>query len=158
MGSNNSWNLVREFTNTTQFNGFIGYGQTGAYPPKCMPIAEVFDGTSNTIALGERAWQLGTRRLRAAVAVIANGDTGNHSRQGQVYAMACGRWPVNCTFSQNCDRGFSSSHPGGGNFALVDGSVRFISETIDHNTTDATIDSTYERLIAVRDGDPVGSF
>lgn len=155
VGANDSYDLNREYTGTNQFNGFIGYGQTGDRPPRCVPVGEVTDGTSNTIALGERAWRLGQRDLRAATAIIANGDTGNHSREGQVYAMAAGRWPLNCTFTQECDRGFSSSHPGGANFAMVDGSVRFISETVDHNPATPAVDSVYERLIAIADGQTV---
>ncbi len=158
VGANHSWNLTRGFNDSTQFNGFIGYGQTGSWPIKCRGMQEFTDGTTNTFALGERAYRLGNRTLRAAVPIMANGDTGNHSLQGQVYAMACGRWPLNCTYTQDCDRGFSSRHPGGANFSLVDGSVRFVSETIDHNTTDSTIDSAYERLIAISDGDPVSGF
>lgn len=155
VGSNDSYDLNREYTGTNQFNGFIGYGQTGSNPPRCTPIGDVTDGSSNTIALGERAWRRGARDLRAAVPIMANGDTGNHSLQGQVYAMACGRWPLNCTFTQECDRGFSSMHPGGANFAMVDGSVRFIAETVDHNPATAAVDSVYERLIAIADGTPV---
>jgi prepilin-type processing-associated H-X9-DG protein len=30
--------------------------------------------------------------------------------------------------------GFKSNHPNGANFAMVDGSVHFISQTIDHRT------------------------
>lgn len=155
VGSNNSYDLNREYTGTDQFNGFMGYGQTGDRPPRCTPLGAISDGSSNTFAIGERAWRIGVRDLRAAVPIMANGDTGNHSLQGQVYAMACGRWPLNCTFDQACDRGFSSMHAGGANFAMVDGSVRFISETIDHNPATSAVDSTYERLIAIADGQAV---
>jgi prepilin-type processing-associated H-X9-DG protein len=44
--------------------------------------------------------------------------------------------------------GFSSSHPGNGaNFALGDGSVRFLKETIDR--------SVYRRLGHRADGEPI---
>ncbi|HBN79035.1 MAG TPA: prepilin-type cleavage/methylation domain-containing protein, partial [Planctomycetaceae bacterium] len=38
-----------------------------------------------------------------------------------------------------------------------DGSVRFISENIDHNISDP-IDSTLERLVGISDGQVVGEF
>ena len=69
---------------------------------------------------------------------------------------------------------FSSEHPGGSQFCLADGSVRLIPETINGNfnnqgvQTDPTgdrtralravIDTTWERLIAKSDGQPVGEF
>jgi len=45
------------------------------------------------------------------------------------------------------DYSFGSKHPGGANFLFGDGSVKFISETID--TT------LYARLGDIRDGNPV---
>ncbi len=46
--------------------------------------------------------------------------------------------------------GFKSKHPGGVNFCLVDGSVRFISESIEHATV-------YQALGSRRRA-PTGSF
>lgn len=151
VGSNHSWDLERE-----TWNGIMGKGQDSRV--KAATMAHITDGTSNTFALGERAWLLDERKLQAATALMTNGDSEANSNQGVVYAMGCGRYRLNCTDSDNCARGFSSMHPGGAQFALVDGSVRFISETIDHNTTSDVIDSTYERLISIDDGQPVGEY
>ena len=39
-----------------------------------------------------------------------------------------------CIMNWHVTWGFKSNHPGGVSFALTDGSVRFVSETIDHRT------------------------
>ncbi len=54
--------------------------------------------------------------------------------------------PNNCNTSQ----GFKSCHPGGCSFVLGDGSVHFISETIDYET--------YQTLGDRRDGTPIGPY
>jgi prepilin-type N-terminal cleavage/methylation domain-containing protein/prepilin-type processing-associated H-X9-DG protein len=50
----------------------------------------------------------------------------------------------------NYSWGFRSRHNGGAHFLMVDGSVRFINESIDHQT--------YQRLGGRRDGLPVSDF
>ncbi|MEW4526946.1 DUF1559 domain-containing protein [Maioricimonas sp. JC845] len=158
VAGNDSWNLDRD-----QWNGFMG--RVNRLGPASNPsgkattlkISDILDGTSNTIAIGERVYEMQGVKLRAGVVHGQNGDTGDHDRQGQVYTMAAGRWKMNDTCT-NCGRGFSSQHEGGAHFLLADGSVQFISENIDHNNADGTIDSTYERLIAVNDQQPVGDF
>lgn len=151
VGSNHSWDL-----NRYTWNGLMGTRTTDAVQPTTM--AQILDGTSNSFALGERAWLLGDRKLQAAVALMTNGDSDVSSDQGSVYAMGCGRYRLNCTDRAECARGFSSRHPGGSQFAMIDGSVRFVSETIDHNTSTDAVDSTFERLISIKDGQPVGEY
>jgi prepilin-type N-terminal cleavage/methylation domain-containing protein/prepilin-type processing-associated H-X9-DG protein len=56
---------------------------------------------------------------------------------------SCSNW-----YSNNTSAGFKSRHKGGAQFVLVDGSVQFLSETIDY--------ITYNRLGCRRDGIPVG--
>lgn len=158
VGSNDSWVLDRD-----QWNGFMGrvnrLGPASNPSGLASPLRtrDIIDGLSNTFAIGERAFQLNGITLRAAVVHGQNGDTGNHNRQGQVYTLAAGRWKMNDTCG-DCGRGFSSVHEGGAHFLMGDGAVRFISENIDHNNANATIDSTYERLIAVGDNQPIGEF
>jgi prepilin-type processing-associated H-X9-DG protein len=137
---------------------------------KGVKFRDILDGTSSTLMLGERRWQYnnvagGISLARAGVVFGINArNYGNRGRNAQV--GDCGP-KINYTMDTNLPRarrGFSSMHPGGTQFALADGSVRFISETIDadvganqYATTNAT-DSTYERLCAKADGNPVGDF
>ena len=47
-------------------------------------------------------------------------------------------------------QGFKSRHPGGAQFVLADGSVRFLTETINY--------TTYQQLGSRRDNRPIGQF
>jgi len=102
-----------------------------------ITLAMVTDGTSNTLLLGETL--PGERAMR---------DTNNWAR---TKAGSTTIVPINyrtpylgtdgCTvapdryyLNHHVAEGFKSCHPGGANFALADGSVRFLSQTIDHQT------------------------
>ena len=64
-------------------------------------------------------------------------------------------WPENWRLNDS----LASHHAGGVQVCLMDGSVRFISETIDHDPLqDNNVDTVYERLAARADGQPVGDF
>jgi prepilin-type N-terminal cleavage/methylation domain-containing protein/prepilin-type processing-associated H-X9-DG protein len=134
-------------------------------------IASIRDGTSNTIAVGERRWEYkdvtgSTQFTRAAVLF---GIRQRNHLVGRAHVIGHGRAKLNYTFNQTIGRarqGFSSPHPGGAMFVFCDGSTHFISETIEYGPdTDGdqwadnrATNTTYERLIAIKDGQPVGPY
>ncbi|MCG6154568.1 DUF1559 domain-containing protein [Rubinisphaera margarita] len=144
-------------------------------------MRDVTDGTSNTIAIGERAWELNNpqfgnkARCRAAIWAASNGNRMNVD-QNDAQAVAVlgvtggginfvdvfGDGSNTAAMAQNqnqCAITFSSLHSGGAQFLLLDGSVRFLSENIDNEADNTnTVDSTYERLADRKDGQVVGEF
>jgi prepilin-type N-terminal cleavage/methylation domain-containing protein len=129
-------------------------------------IAAVTDGTTNTIMMGEKAWQIGTADYAAGVVWGQRGAEDDAGADGDGYVQHMGNgWvhinSVENPYSANPNhrRGFSSNHVGGAQFLLVDGSVRFISENIDHSdVTKLQVTSTYSRLLGADDGGVVGDF
>lgn len=124
-------------------------------------MRDITDGTSNTIGIGERAFLLGGVTLRASTLFMQNGAGGNNSDVGVVYGHGSGERAINSLDTQSV-RGFSSVHTGGAQFLLMDGAVRFISENIDHNPDiseiEPNVDSTYERLLSISDGQVIGEY
>ena len=149
---------------------------------KALRFGDILDGTSNTVALGERGWQYrrsdGKRKLSAAALIFGTIDRNNGERLGDLIGCGCYKLNLDGTVQPddgqaNANRGwmsYSSRHPGGANFVLADGSVRFISETIDGRFdergialgTDTVarevVDTTWERILCRRDEQAVGEF
>jgi type II secretory pathway pseudopilin PulG len=137
-------------------------------------IRDIRDGTSNTLAVGERRWDMKMENgsLYTVGAATVFGVRRRNHQTHRADQVGCGCPGINGNAWANRGRtrqGFSSEHPGGAAFALADGSVRFISETIDFDgggdgrtcaddTNLCDTDTTWERLIAIRDGQPVGDF
>ncbi|MEM8944949.1 MAG: DUF1559 domain-containing protein [Planctomycetota bacterium] len=105
------------------------FWKMGYYDP--IKFKRISDGLSNTFMLGESV----TEQDPHSSAYHAEGDWAscymqfNYFTQSDFETIAEGS---NGALEWADTRGFRSLHPGGGNFALADASVRFIAEGIDH--------------------------
>jgi prepilin-type N-terminal cleavage/methylation domain-containing protein/prepilin-type processing-associated H-X9-DG protein len=136
----------------------IGPGSQTAPNGKPIKIADVFDGLSNTALFGERSHQDYWNDLAASTVTAPSGqfvnpmekigywaDSGGRLAAGDVTMSAFA--PINYKVPPNPPmnyaaffplnelrvNAFGSQHPGGANFAVADGSVRFVRDTIDPN-------------------------
>lgn len=142
-----------------------------------LSMADVRDGTSNTLLVGERAFITQTTPFQSMGSVWMG-------RHAATNAANLGRaaWPPNTSryndSPDTCKRHtFTSLHPGGVLFVFVDGSTHFISQTIDSytaysscadteafntlmtSTTYATlVNRVYQNLFRAADGNAVGAF
>lgn len=104
-----------------------GYATTGMFPfcNTSVRFAEVTDGLSNTLTVGEISWvntQTGTR-YRSWMRGCRTNDWNNGARNVAVSVNT----PGFATFNSIA---FGSQHPNGTNFVLGDGAVRFVSQNI----------------------------
>ncbi|WP_166831337.1 DUF1559 domain-containing protein [Thalassoroseus pseudoceratinae] len=109
---------------------FAGNGLFGRN--SSVKFAHILDGTSNTLAIGER-----NMRNYAATWPGVDSSQGCTAADNQT-VLGTAFYPINddpSLTNVDCDgtgsANFSSYHPGGSNFLMADGSVRFLSETID---------------------------
>jgi prepilin-type N-terminal cleavage/methylation domain-containing protein/prepilin-type processing-associated H-X9-DG protein len=128
------------------FRGFFGDCSNGAV----VKMAGVTDGTSNTFLVGENSpyyngsllWTNGDG-IYATTAIPLNWLTNLHDGQIDVDGTPCNIGTLNILGAPHCYRnqtynyGFKSKHPGGANFAMGDGSVKFIKQSINPRTYNA---------------------
>ncbi|WP_237225564.1 DUF1559 domain-containing protein [Rubinisphaera sp. JC750] len=136
---------------------------TGAfYRNSKTRFRDITDGLSNTLIVGERIYEKSDgsgNRPAAGTGWLTCGADGNHNSR-MASGLGGGHRLLNCPENNECRRAFLSNHKGGVQFVLADGSVRFISENIDHNTdtSNKREDSTLEYLLSIRDGQVIGEF
>jgi prepilin-type processing-associated H-X9-DG protein len=129
-------------------------------------MADIIDGTSNTFIVGERE----TLTCKSGTWVGVRRPTGGGSG-GPIVVVGHSRPklnqpdpPILWSNVLGCGEGFSSLHPNGAQFALCDGSARFVSNNIDYHwvgnglndhktptTANVKPPGTYQRLISRND-------
>lgn len=150
-GSNWQYGTFTHSETTGRFAGSI-YGThegnglicAGALGPVTTRMADITDGTSNTFAVGETVagW------TKWAWWYYSNGSTGtcaipmNFKPDGVRYEDNIQDWSHNY--------GFMSRHTGGANFAFADGSVKFLTQSIDLKI--------YRGLATIQGGEVLGEF
>lgn len=123
----------------------------------------ILDGTSNTLMIGERGWELnnpaGTTFNCRAGNIYGERISNEQSEVHRTLGSMAG--PLNFA-NGNCNKGFSSLHVGGVQFLLCDGSVRFLTDSIDHNSLfnggTNEVDSVLEQLSARDDRQVIDDF
>ena len=106
------------------------------YPYSHTSLTSVIDGSSNTLAMGERI-----HHLRAWIK--GGYFVGSRRQYVCIYTSKNIRWPMNsdpdvlcywnCPNGRTClfnDLFFESEHPGGAQFVFADGSAHFVHENI----------------------------
>lgn len=139
------------------------------YADSKVGIEKITDGTSNTFMLGERHL-----RCLAGTWVGARNPPGP-DMWSSYYLLGRANLKLNhpTTGAHNtCTEGFSSAHPGGGQFAMCDGSVRWVPDDISFNNAGNRTNhhnalrgldpanpdqlGVYQRLAIRNDGQPLG--
>ena len=112
-----------------QFNGII-------YNDSSIKIADVTDGTSNTLLFGEKAFTLAPKYGDSLYFNSDGGWNNYHWYDTMISAyyppnvQSAGSPGITANYKTIFQNQASSLHPGGVNYCMADGSVRFLKNTI----------------------------
>lgn len=153
-------------------------GGTGVFGQNSsISFRDITDGLSNSLLIGERAYRIPQNPMYGGMLfavrdnlsqgptchncpIGAASATNTANNQGLLSISGSTHFGINPLSTNNhANAAYSSLHAGGAQFVMADGSVRFISENIDNRTTSGGIvDSTFERLASIGDGQVIGEF
>jgi prepilin-type N-terminal cleavage/methylation domain-containing protein/prepilin-type processing-associated H-X9-DG protein len=129
--------LVSQNSGIFQHAGWPSWRPGTGTAGKVVSISEITDGTSNTVIAGEKCY---TRAIEGVAYQDPNWWTTGLLGDGAYCALfppnffkrraAAAAYPNSVPSGNNYTTQASSQHPGGCNFALCDGSVRFMKDTI----------------------------
>jgi prepilin-type N-terminal cleavage/methylation domain-containing protein/prepilin-type processing-associated H-X9-DG protein len=141
---------------TTPLQWLIGYQDPFGtfWGDSKVGMRNLTDGASQTFVIGERDYRCYAGIWAGTRNYTGTWNFGNRQHLGLVNI------PLNDTTLEdsgrpNCTRGFSSRHPGGGQFLFGDGRVHFISQSIDFDNAGAGL---YQQLGRRNDGALVSGF
>ena len=128
------WSGSPKYPKSSCYNSIEGSGVLWRYSyyRGGVRIGEVTDGTSNTLLIGESSPE-----DKNSAAFMSDGDWATAGLQLNFDWASSGYCSdgtaiPNSAVCWQLMRGFRSDHPGGVQFALVDGAVRLLSDEIDH--------------------------
>jgi prepilin-type N-terminal cleavage/methylation domain-containing protein/prepilin-type processing-associated H-X9-DG protein len=133
-GTNPQTGVTYTTTGGTQ-GGISHHGVLG--PNTRITLVGITDGTSNTLMVGELSWKDAN-----CYRPWTRGWDSDAMASSKNVTNPMNSTPYNGSSNFN-DVSFGSMHPGGANFLLADGSVRFVQQSIDMDTY---------RAVASRDG------
>ncbi|NUQ61266.1 MAG: DUF1559 domain-containing protein [Pirellulales bacterium] len=136
---------------TSRYGGNYWCENGMLFPNGWVKMRDVRDGTSNTLIVGEQSGVVGTYDIRASyyggwtgftsplrpAAMAAPNDGGDYWGAGTTairYAINTSILLGGASETYNSNTILNSFHPGGAQGLLVDGSVHFLSETMDMST------------------------
>jgi prepilin-type processing-associated H-X9-DG protein len=130
------WSGSVQYPKSSCYNSIEGFGIFWRYSyfKGGVKLRQITDGTSKTLLIGESSPE-----DQNSAAYMSDGDwatTGLQLNFDWAHSGFCidGSGAPNSAICWQLMRGFRSDHPGGVQFAFVDGSVHFISDNIHHPT------------------------